>query len=400
MKTAGAALISLLPPLVYWTHLQKLFFFHDDWELLNGYSTQTLPQWLTQPFLGEGILPLFKFLWIVAVRSFGGSYMAMIALLWLTHLAIALLFGHILRRAGLPANGAAFAVLMFALPWTQMETLGWSMQWSAQLGLLFFFAAWSILLGILENPRTPPVATGIYALCILAGGLCSARSIIAGAILAVFVLLSGTSRKHQSLCAISLLPPAALIFAMWLYVPRQGASLGAASYAAHYFFLNPLYLLISFPGRAVDTRALLLFGTAKVLFIAWALFTANRKSFAVLLTLLAFDALTAASLGYARSYTELATTVSSRYQYISLLCFAPFAGVAFMGLRRDAQVLSLLASICLFGYPWRTHVPLWAKQRGADIRFAIERKAGGGRFDPSSLTASQARELIRRYELH
>ncbi len=339
----AAALVSLLPLLIYWRHFQLLFFFHDDWELLNGHATQTLPQWLAEPFLGEGILPLFKLLWIAAVRSFGGSYMAMIVLLWLTHLAIALLFGHILLRSGLPVNGASFAVLMFSLPWTQLETLGWSMLWSAQLGLLFFFAAWNILLGLLENPHTPPAATGVYALCILASGLSSSRSIISGIVLAAFVLLHGTSVRHLWLCAISLLPPAILTLSMWLFVPHHDAQLGpAVSYALYYFLLNPLYSLISFPGRTVDTRALLLLGTVKVLFIAWALFTAKRKSLTLLLTLLAFDLLTAVALGYARSNLGVATTVSSRYQYISLLCFAPAVGLALLSSRRQAQVIVLL----------------------------------------------------------
>src|SRR5258707_15694193 len=88
----GAAMFSMLPLLVYWRDFQLLFFFHDDWELLEGFSTNTLANWLAQPFLGEGILPLFKALWIAAVKLLGGSYMAMILLLWLTHFIIALFF--------------------------------------------------------------------------------------------------------------------------------------------------------------------------------------------------------------------------------------------------------------------------------------------------------------------
>lgn len=401
MRPAGAALISLLPLLVYWRHFQQLFFFHDDWELLNGYSTQTLSQWLAEPFLGEGILPLFKLFWIASVRTFGGSYMAMVVLLWLTHVAIALLFGHVLLRSGLRVNGAAFAVLMFGLPWTQIETLSWSMQWSAQLGLLFFFAAWSLLLIVLKKPVNPPVTTGIYVFCVLASGLCSSRSITSGGILAVFILLSGTSRRHLALALLSLLPGASLAAAMWLFVPHAHAQLAAAvSYAAHYFLLNPLYLLLSFPGRAVDARALLLFGTAKALLIVWALFRAGRKPLTLLLTLLAFDLVTAASLGYARSYMAVSTTISSRYQYISLLCFAPAAGMAFMNVRKEARVLVLLVSLGLFGYPWRTHVPLWVKWRGTDIRAAVEQRGNNDRIDPSSLTAGRTRELVRQYHLH
>jgi hypothetical protein len=396
----AAALVSLLPLLVYWRNFQQLFFFHDDWELLNGYSTQTLPQWLAQPFLGEGILPLFKLFWITTVQWSGGGYIALIVLLWMTHFLIALLFGQILLRLGMPDGAAAFAVLMFGLSWTNIETLGWSMQWSAQLGLLFFFLAWQIVLNVLERPDERPVATGLYVLCVLASGLCSSRSITGGTVLAVFILLSGTSRGHLRLGALSLLPAIALTLAMWLFVPHPHAQWwSAASYATHYFLLNPLYLLISFPGRAVGTRALLLFGTAKAAVLAWAIFRANRKS-VPLLTVLAFDLLNAVTLGYARSYIDVSTTISSRYQYISLLCFAPAAGVAFMSLRKEARVIVLAASLGLLGYPWRTHLPLWARLRGADIRMAIDQKADDERFDPSSLSAGRARELIRQYHLH
>ena len=334
----GAALFSMLPLLVYWRDFQLLFFFHDDWELLDGRATSTLPHWLAQPFLGEGILPLFKLLWIAAVELLNGSYMAMIVLLWLTHLLIALLFGRILHRLSVPAEAIGFGVLLFGLAWTNIETLGWSMQWSPQLAILFMLAAWHLLLGILERNGGARIATACYALCLLASSLCATRAIVSGVVLAIFILLSGTNRRYLGLCAISLVPSAVLAMAMWLFAPHPHAELlPAVSYALHYLLLNPFYLLISIPRKVVDGRALLIFGTCKVLVIAWAFRRSNRKSYPLLLTLLAFDFATAAGLGYARSYTGLPTTVSSRYQYISLLCFAPMAGWAFASLRRKRR---------------------------------------------------------------
>ncbi len=399
--TLGAALVSMLPLLVYWREFQLLFFFHDDWELLDGYSTNTLPHWLAQPFLGEGILPLFKLLWIAAVELLSGSYLAMIVLLWLTHLLIALWFGRILYRLSVPAEAIGFSVLMFGLAWTNLETLTWSMQWGAQLGILFLLAAWRLLPGILERNGGARMATAGYALCLLASGLCSTRGIVSGVVLAAFILFCGTNRRNLRLCAISLAPSAVLAMAMWLFAPHRHADLWpAVSYALHYLLLNPFYLLISIPRKVVDARALLIFGTCKVLVIAVAFRRSNRKSYPLLLTLLAFDFATAAALGYGRSYTGLATTVSSRYQYISLLCFAPMAGWAFASLRREAQVMVLLLSMGLLGYPWRRHIPTWAAWRGAEIRMALDRKADSERFDPSSLTAGRARQLIRQYRLH
>src|ERR1700726_2014835 len=121
---AVGALASMLPVAIWWREFAQLFFFHDDWELLRGVSTNALVPWLFQPFLGEGILPVFKLLWIAAVRISGGSYMAMVVLLWITHFAILLIFGWLLLRLHLNGPAAAIAVVTLGLAWSNLETLG------------------------------------------------------------------------------------------------------------------------------------------------------------------------------------------------------------------------------------------------------------------------------------
>jgi hypothetical protein len=156
----GSALLSMIPLFVCWRQLSKLFFFHDDFLLLHELAGSTLFRWIVHPFVGESIVPLFKFLWISAVWSFGGSYMAMIVLQWVTHLSICLAFGWLLIRLRVPPVAAGFAVLTFGLPWSNIETLAWSMQWGAQLTMLFFVLAWHALLTILAR-RT---GVGVYDL--------------------------------------------------------------------------------------------------------------------------------------------------------------------------------------------------------------------------------------------
>src|SRR5580693_10563861 len=109
----GSAFVSVLPLLFYWSHFKELFFFHDDFLLLDELSRTTLIRWIFHPFLNESIFPLFKSLWIAAVWSSGGSYMALIALQWVTHFAICLAFGWLLIRMRLPAVAAGFAILTF-----------------------------------------------------------------------------------------------------------------------------------------------------------------------------------------------------------------------------------------------------------------------------------------------
>ena len=397
-----SAAISVLPLLIWWRQFALLFFFHDDWELLQGASTNNLVPWLFQPFLGEGVLPLFKLIWISAVRLSGGSYMAMVVLLWATHFAILLVFGWLLLRLGLSEAASAIAVVMLGLPWSNMETLGWAMQWNALLAMLFLLIAWHLLLEILDGRRW----LFYYVTCLLASGLCSTRGVFYGAVLAAFVLVFPGARQKRWLIGWSLLPSVLVTAATWLVKqggpPGQGASLfSAVSFAAHDLFLNPLYTLISYPGRHVGLLALVLFGAVKAAVFAAAIITAKKTPVrALLLTLAAFDILNALALGYGRAYTGDLATISSRYQYISLLCFGPALGCVFSQLRKEVAVILVLLWLGVAGYPWRTHVGRWAIWRGSDLRTALLTGAPDAHFDPSSLTVARARELMERYGLH
>lgn len=396
--TAGLA--SLLPLVVFSHSFQQLYFFHDDWELLDGAARSNLWEWLFQPFLGESIIPVFKLLWLGAVRLFGGGYFAMICLLWATHLANCLLFGWLLARFRVSPAGIGFAVLTFGLAWSNIETLGWSMQWCLLLALLFFLVAWHWLLRIMEGGR----GVAGYVLCLLASALSSSRGIVCGLLLALFVLLSPAARKRKTfLCAVSIAPPVLAALAMYLFVVRHGSGrdlTAALSYGAHYFLLNPLYHLLSIPKKTVGTLALLLYGILKIAVIVWALWKADTRLRLLLLVLVAFDLANAAALGFARFHTGLDTTVSSRYQYLSLFCFGPMAGLLVARPKRLARAAVFLVWIPLLVYPWKRHAPRWAGWRGVQIRERLAEVPDSSHFDPSSVTAGRARELVTLYHLH
>jgi hypothetical protein len=290
--TAGLA--SLLPLIVFSHSFHQLYFFHDDWGLLDGAARSNLWEWLFQPFLGESIIPVFKLLWLGAVRLFGGGYFAMICLLWATHLA-------------------------------------------------------------------------------------------------------------NCLCAVSIAPPVLAALAMYLFVVRHGSGrdlTAALSYGAHYFLLNPLYHLLSIPKKTVGTLALLLYGILKIAVIVWALWKADTRLRPLLLVLVAFDLANAAALGFARFHTGLDTTVSSRYQYLSLFCFGPMAGLLVARPKRLARAAVFLVWIPLLAYPWKRHAPRWAGWRGVEIRERLAEVPDSSHFDPSSVTAGRARELVTLYHLH
>jgi hypothetical protein len=386
--------------LLYWRQFDELFFFHDDFLLLHELAGSTLFRWIVHPFVGESIVPLFKFLWIAAVWSFGGSYMALVVLQWLTHLLICLAFGWLLIRLRVPAVAAGFAVLTFGLPSSNIETLAWSMQWNAQLGMLFFLLAWHALLTILER-RTGVGWYVWYVSCIFASALCSPRGIVCGLVLGLFLVLAGEGVRRIWLCAISLAPTALLVLATWLFVPPfKETQVGHFIYSLNYLMLNPLFSLIPISTNPTDVSLIAFFGAIKLIVIAWAFYKSGRRLYPFLAALVAFDLATAAALGYARTWTGLSTTVSSRYQYISLLIFGPMAGIIVAGLRRELKVIVFLLWISLLAYRWGPTIDSWVAWRGTAIRKTLAHNPPGATFDPSKLSTAEARKLTEQFHLH
>lgn len=397
---AGSAVISILPLFAYWRQFNALFFFHDDFLLLHELAGSTLFRWIMHPFAGESIFPLFKFLWIVVVRSSGGSYMTLVVLQWLTHLAICVVFGWLLIRLRMPAAAAGFAVLTFGLASSNIETLTWSIQWNAQLNMLFFLLAWHALVTIMERK------TGVgwhvwYVFCIVAGTLCSSRGVVCGLMLALFLVLSGQGIRRKWLCIASVAPTALLVLATWLFVPPfKETQLGHFTYSLHYFMMNPLYLLLPIRRYPGNMNSIVFFGGIKIVVMAWAFYKSDRRLYPLLVTLVAFDLATAAALGYARTYTGLSTAVSSRYQYISLFVFGPLCGVIMAGWRSELKVVVFVLWIWLLAYRWDYSINHWAVLRGTAIRNALAQNPPNATFDPSKLSTAEGRKLIDQYRLH
>jgi hypothetical protein len=174
----------------------------------------------------------------------------------------------------------------------------------------------------------------------------------------------------------------------------------AVIYGLHYYILNPLYLLLPIPKKAVDATALVICGTIK-LAILGAAWLRSKPYRPLLLVLLSFDLLTAGSLAFARAAAGLETSVSYRYQYISLFCFGPFAGLLLsrIPVRRAAAGVLIMWAV-LVTWPWGRHAVRWAQSRGIELRRAVETTAGQELLWPGPTTAGRARELIAEYNLH
>ena len=417
---ALSCFLCLLPILLFWNRFRTLFWFHDDWQLISEMQNVGVLRWTVEPF-GESFNPLFKAFWAAAVALVHGSYFGMIWVLWGTHLAILFLFAALLRRSGFAWAAVSLAVLTLGMPWSNIETLGWATQWSSLLATFFFLLAWLfVLFGESEgSSKWLALFAGASA---LASALSLSRGVLSGALVA-FVAL-GESRSHGSVSRRRL--PVAIFLASitvgalfgyhWMlrdfrnFQGLNGEKLTAmVSYSAHYLLLNPLFHFLPVPHKAVGLPELAIAGTCKVLIVAAGFALSQGRQRTLLWTLLLFDLGTAVLLGMGRYHLGIETAVSYRYQYVSLLCFAPFlATVAVKGLqwftaptaRSVAFALLFVGWGAVLGYPWARHSERWAQWRGTDVRNALAATPPDQRFGLPTITAGRARELVKIYNLH
>ncbi len=417
---AGAA--SLAPFLVWHGEFRKLFWFGDDFFLLDQLAQMGLAQWTTLVF-AENFVPLFKLLWGGAALSFGGSYAAMLWLLWLTHAGNTVILTRLLRRAGLPSLAVIPAVLVFSLTPANMETLGWSVQWSAVLATTF------LLLALEWNP--PGTARpGWFSwrlhlplFLLVAASACSfSRGVLTGAIVSLGLVLPALLARDgrdflRSLpgAVLCVLPAVAVALVIKLNSSGNHQQLAGhwgdvLEFGACYFLLNPGHALLE---SSVHPVTLIFLAAGKLGLVAAALLLARGRVFALLVLLLAYDAGNAILLGIGRHHTGFLAALSSRYQYSSLLAILPFAGVVLAAMLDRlpamrvrpwaAGILTvILVALCLRGWP--ATLAEYTGWRGTELRALL---AAPATSDPAArvpalefMHVERAKALQRAYDLH
>jgi len=404
LAAVGAA--ALLPYLLYHAMFARLFWFGDELDLIDQFNRMGFWKWVWLVF-AENFVPLFKVLWGGAVLVFGGSYGAMIALVWLTHALNVALFGRLLRICGLGWVGVLCCQVIFGLAPSNLETLAWSVQWSAVLSLTFMLAA---LDAFFRQPGiTRPVVHS------LASALTFSRGVLTGPLVALASLLAGRREGRGVRIALYLAP--AIVVAGLIVLLAEGnhqhmRGHGAAAfvYGLWYFCLNPAYDLLGI--ASWGWRTTLLLGALKVSLMGWALVRSGGRLRTLLLVLLAFDLGNAVLLGVGRFHTGILTVNSSRYQYASLAATLPFLGFgieSWGGRFRGAPVLRLVQgavlaflAVALVRY-WPVDLDHFTDWRGTDSRRILFLEAAP---DPHAvpgipfMTMVRAKELIARYHLH
>jgi hypothetical protein len=185
------------------------------------------------------------------------------------------------------------------------------------------------------------------------------------------------------------------------------------AFGAHCLLLNPLFQIASWDATRVTLWAVVVFGLFKAAVIGSGMSAAlkSRDQILFLSTLLLLDVLNCCLLGIGRHNTGIQASISSRYQYISLLCFAPFVGAvmqrAVLTVRpgyidKMAVTCLLLAWCALLTHRWPQEIELWSAWRGTAIRNAlnVQQSTFQERFAHAMLDSSRAAQLQTKYNLH
>ena len=410
-----AAGLALLPGVVCARALGDLWWFGDDWDLLDQIQRIGFARWMLVPF-AENFVPLFKVLWGGLVFAGGGDYRPLIAALWLTHALNAALLARVLLAAGFAPLPVAFATALFAVSSANIESLAWSVQWSALLATSFFLAA----AGILPQPASPAWRRRLLlAAFSAASALAFSRGVLTGLALAAATLVPwpATGRPWRerwgdafASAAPALAVGATIFFAASGNHRALGGHLGdAAAFALCHWSVAPLHRLLG----AVTWHwpLILALGAVKLTIILGVLRTATPSQRRLLVLLLLLDLGNAALLGIGRHHTGLPAANSERYYYTSLLCFLPFLALAFerwlqpFGRARHALAgVMLTLAIVLAARGWPAAAENFAQSRGRNTRELLLQRndppAEGAVPGIPFLPTRRARDLIEAYGLH
>jgi hypothetical protein len=374
----------------------------------------------------ENFIPLFKLAWGSLVFVGGGSYFPMMAVLWLTHALNVALFGKLLLGEGVGWTATAFAMGVFGLAMSNLETLGWSIQWSPVMSVTFFLVAsrWNFRHEAATRPWSWRVH-GVLVLLVTASALSFSRGVLTGAALAAisFVPVAAGPRferarlRTAALCLLPCAIVAGLILAFAEANPdATGASgqLGSiARFSLYYLALNPLHRLLEWSSLTSTTVSF--FGAGKLALVAWCLLRSRGRVRRLFLLLLVLDLGNAALLGLGRHSTGTVNTVGPRYQYVSLLCALPLAGYALEALLRSCfgarivwrnavATLLVVTATWYVGRHWPLYLSQWANLRGTHTRELLFRDPNPARVGAipggSMLTTRRAKKLIEIYHLH
>lgn len=428
----------LLPFLLGQFYFQRLFWFGDELHLLSQIRNEGFWHWTISTF-AENFVPLFKLLWGGSVYLFNGSYLAMLGLVWFTHAITVVFFLRLLLRSGIPTRLAVFTALLLGLSWTNIDTLTWTVQWSAILSITFMLLAINELLKVTSNAgSTESFSVLRYSLWVIAGTLSFSKGIIVCGALAALILVATDwwrrDRRQAALALLATLAPAIAVSSLIFAGSTGNHHLVAShldpaqlsqmvSFGLYYFFFNPLTYFAQLPDPVhTGMNYLIAFGALKFLISFSAPFLARSRStrlMHLLFFLLMLDLLSAAILGIGRFHEGLPNALVSRYQYSSLVSFLPALATVLWAAgrlsfrsslyRRTVRVFGTSAALLIVTLPWAYQLPEWSRWHGLQGRRLFfqgklrqDRPPQYGPWIgiPSFLPLEEAQAVVEEFNLH
>lgn len=422
----ATGLLALLPLIIFRKQIGELFWFGDDWDQLDQIQRLGFWNWIWQ-VVGENFAPFSKSLWGGSVFLFRGSYFGMIFILWLTHAVNTIQLGRLLQLYEFPVGSILASQIVFGLTPCNIETLGWATQWPAVLATSFLLFAFEWILRVRPfiptcvSKKTERIPAAIIVSLSTASALSFSRGVLTGLFTGSACFWPTENKTpffRRCIFATIFLLPAIIATGMIMrfssgnHQHLVGHLSDAADYGLWYFCMNPFYLLLEMDSWG--TRTIVLLGTIKIAAIAWSLFRSETPQRRLLIFLVLFDVGNAALTGVGRYHTGLSTTISSRYQYNSLLATLPFAALCFDHMwsrlafvkRRPtfAYTAFLLVLALWFCHRWKEEVSGFCGSRGSETRELLFHNSAppenGAIPGIPYFTTKRAKELVDTYNLH
>jgi hypothetical protein len=413
----GAA-AAFVPFLACVGEFRQLFWFGDEWDQLNELHRSGVWSYLTSTF-AENFVPLFKAAWLSLLFAGRGSYFMVLMAVWITHAINVLLLGVVLRRMGVQAPGMLIGMALAGLSASNIETLGWTIQWSAVLALSFHLLAVLQFLELVERGSSPRGAV-LLAAASLAGSLSFSRGVLSGCAIALACAIPIGIRtvpaRDRARAAVSTLLPAlavAILIASTTQgnhrrLLQEGVLAMALEFATHFFLLNPLQAIWSIAPR---DSLLVVLGACKLAIYGVALAKARGTARWLVWLSLILDVGNALLVGIGRYHTGLAAAVGSRYQYVPLFCLASALAVTldwlvsalrtFPSLARLAAVAAPVLLAWSIASPWREQMRSWSGWRGMEMRRIVQTRRDATLLPfVATVSAAEANALRDEFHLH
>jgi hypothetical protein len=409
----ATGLLALTPYLAYRALFNRLYWFGDEIDQVDLIDRLGFWHW-TWLFYGENFAPVFKLLWGGCLFAFGGAYAPMVALVWLTHALNVVLLGRLMRACALPWSAVLPAQAVLGFTSATIETLAWSVQWSSVLSVTFALLALDVFLR--RPDRFLPAAWSV------ASALSFSRGILTGPVLAFGTLIPAEGMApgrpaRRLACVLALIAPSLAVVAVMMLLGEgnhrhmAGHWGQAALFSLWYCCLNPAYHVFFVDSWGWRTVALL--GIAKFSLVAWSLIRSRGRLRLLILLLVLYDLGYAVLLGVGRYHTGLLASMSSRYQYMSLVGILPAAGFwlssqwtrlpAPAWARRLALGVVLVVASVAMCRQWRSDLDPFSTYRGSDSRrifFEDPNPLPGSVPGYAALPIERAQALVAKYHLH